>query len=129
MTNLLSSLQEDSEIRASPGELLNLRLHAVDGSNNYKDAVYSYAAPLTSATGVLSSIVIELNREKDDAEIGFASLSRMGMTEQKVSFVIYNAHWLQDNSKIFLKNGSNIFHFTLNLIDSSNGQVVSLCSI
>ena len=100
----------------------------MDGSNHFKDAVYSYAAPPTSATGVLSSIVIELNDENDDGEIGFASLSRTGITKQKVSFIIYNAHWLQDSSKKFLENRSNIFHFSLNLIDSSNGQVVCLCS-
>ena len=86
----------------------------------FKDAVYSYAAPPTSATGVLSSIVIDLNREKD-GEIGFASLSRMGIAKQKVSFIIYNANWLQDSSKNFLENGANIFHFSLNLVDSSNG--------
>ena len=98
----------------------------MDGGNHFKDAVYSYAAPPTSPTGVLSSIVIELNREKDDGETGFASLSRTGIAKQKVSFIIYNANWLQDSSKKFLENGSNIFRFSLNLVDSSNGQVVCI---
>ena len=56
------------------------------------------------------AIVIELNHEKD-GEIGFASLSRMGIAKQKVSFIIYNANWLQDSSKKFLENGANIFRF------------------
>lgn len=98
-------------------------LYAVDSNNNFKDAVYSYVAPFNSATGVLSSIVIDLSYN-EGAGIGFASTSRMNVTRQKVSFIIHNAYWLQDGSNKLLKNSSNTFSFALNLIDSSNGQVV-----
>ena len=100
-------------------------LYALDGNSNYKDAVYSYAAPLNSATGVLSSIVVDLSHT-ENSQVGFASISRMGATRQKMSFIIHNAHWLQDNSKSFKNNESHIFSFTLNLVDSSNGQVVCM---
>lgn len=99
-------------------------LYAVDSNNNNKDAVYSYAVPANSRpTGALSSIIIDLDHI-ENGEIGFASISRMGLTRQKISFVIHNAYWLQDTTKKVQKDGSNSFSFALNLVDSSNGQVV-----
>ena len=41
---------------------------------------------------------------------------------QRTSFVIYDAYWLQDDE--LQKSESNIYSFTLNLIDSSSGQLV-----
>ena len=87
-------------------------LNAVDDNNNSKDAVYSYAAPLEGATGALSSIVIDLAHTGND-RVSFASISRMGGTRQKISFVIHNEY-----------TGSDNFSFTLNLVDSSTGQAV-----
>ena len=100
-------------------------LYALDGNNNYKDAVYSYAAPLNSITGVLSGIVIDLGHT-ENAQVGFASISRMGATKQSISFVIHNAYWLQDSSKNIKNNESHTFRFALNLVDSSNGQLVCM---
>lgn len=118
-------LQNNSVIEVSPGEIFTAMLYALDGNNNYKDAVYSYAAPFNSPSGVLSSIVIDLNRT-ENTQVGFASISRMGTTKQNISFVIHNAYWLQNSSKNLKDNKSHIISFALNLVDSSNGQVVCI---
>ena len=101
-------------------------LYAVDGNDNFKDAIYSYAAPLNGVTGALSSIVIDCSHTEDTG-IGFASLSRMGVTRQKVSFIFHSACLLQgSNNSDFHNNGLNVFNLALNLIDSSNGLVVCI---
>ena len=121
-------LQNNSVIEVSPGEIFTVMLYALDGNNNYKDAVYSYAAPFNSSSGVLSSLVIDLSHT-ENTQVGFASISRMGITRQNISFTIYNADWLQNNSKNFKDNKSHIISFALNLVDSSNGQAVCIACI
>ena len=116
-------LQNNSVIEASPGEIFTVMLYALDANENHKDAVYSYATPFNSSSGVLSSIVIDLSHT-ENMQVGFASISRTGATRQNISFVIHNAYWLQNSSKNFKDNNSHIISFALNLVDSSNGQVV-----
>ena len=106
---------------ASPGEVFSLFLHAVDENNNVKYAVYTYPKPAGNVRRVVSTgIVIDLGR----SATGFASLSREISITQTASFILHNAFWLehQNCSRVQPNIANN--SFTLNLIDSSNGQMV-----
>jgi len=96
-------------------------LHAKDENSNIKNAVYSYQS---SPTANPSSIV-EIDLDSDGEEFSsFASVSRLNVTSQRTLIVTHDRQ-LQRCIVNFRNSNKFVSSFTLNLIDSSRGQVVT----
>lgn len=111
----------------SLGEIFDLGIHAKDENGNFKDAIYSYNSPKNGRT-YPPNIFIADTVSNDDSLLRFASINKTKVNEatQSMSLVWRNAKLLQNNCK---ENYDNSWHFNstffiLNLIDSSNGEVV-----
>ena len=114
-------------MEVTPGEIFNLIIYAKDENENFKDAVYSYYNPKNLATTSSSIIFINLGPDTDSI-LGFASVNKATATShtvQKISLVLHNEEQLKSDCIVNYRN-SQLFNnsFSLNLIDSSDGQLV-----
>ena len=103
-------------------------IHAKDENENSKDAVYFYHTPRNLATTTSSILFINLDSNIDSV-LRFASVNKAPATShtvQKVSLVLRNAEQLIKSDCITNYQNSQYFNynFSLNLIDSSDGQLV-----
>ena len=109
------------------GEIFNLIIYAKDENEIFKDAVYSYQNPKYLAANPSRTIFIDLDSHTDSI-LGFASVNKATATShtvQKISLVLHNAEQLKSDCVVNYRN-SQLFNnsFSLNLIDSSDGQLV-----
>ena len=96
-------------------------LYARDENNNIKNAVYSYQSNPTANP----SPIIEINLDSTGEEFSsFASVSRMNVTSQRTMMVTRDRQ-LQKCVINFRNSNKFVSSFSLNLIDSSRGQMVS----
>jgi len=104
----------------SLGEIFTLRLYSKDQDGNLQDAVYSYYRnPAAQPSNVL---VVDLNPLEEVAS-NFASVN--DMTLQNTSLVLHDGEQQMNNCAINQRSSFSFpSSFTLNLIDSSNGQMV-----
>ena len=107
-----------------------MNINAIDENGNYKDAIYSYYTPRSLTIRPLNTIVIDLKPD-EDALPNFASVSRATMqnlafTAQQTTLVVHYAENIKNSCLINFNNSLSFeYSFNLNLIDSSDGQVVS----
>jgi len=98
-----------------------LLLYARDENNNIKNAVYSYRSSPTANP----SSIIEINLNSAGEEFSsFASVSRMNVTSQRTLMVSHDRR-LQKCIVNFRNSKKFVSSFSLNLIDSSRGEMVS----
>ena len=123
--------KENNTVEVSLGEIFDMKINAIDENGNSKDAVYSYHSPRNQTIRPLNTIVVDLD-SSEDIFPSFASVTRAAMqnatfTVQKISLVTHFAEQLK-NSCVINNQNSQRFNFTfrLNLIDSSDGQVVCI---
>ena len=109
------------------GEIFNLIIRAKDENENSKDAVYFYYTPRNLATTPSSILFINLDSNTDSVP-RFASVNKataISHTVQRISLVLRNAEQLTNHCITNYQNPQYINHnFSLNLIDSSDGQLV-----
>ena len=109
--------------------MFNLAIKAIDEIGNTKDAVYSYISVRNLTTRPLSVIIVDLNPDGSTLPT-FASVNRATMqnspyTIQNIRLVMPNAKQFENNCDINHNNSLNLHRkFSLNLIDSSDGQMV-----
>ena len=121
-------------MKVSLGEVFNLAINAIDEIGNTKDAVYSYISLKNLTTHSLSVIVVDLNPDEGTLPT-FTSVNRARMqkspyTIQNVRLVMRYTEEFKNNCTVNHQNLLNLHHkFSLNLIDSSDGQVVCNQSI
>ena len=112
----------------SPGEVFDLTIYAEDENGNSKDAVYSYYSPNNLAANPSSTIFVDLDPNRTDSVLRFASVNKataMSYTVQRTSLVLRDSEQLENTCKVNYRD-SQVFSmsFSLNLIDSSDGQLV-----
>ena len=109
------------------GEIFNLIIHAKDENENFKDAIYSYHNPKSLARNPSSIVFIDLDPNTDFV-LRFASVDKATATShtvQKISLVLRNVEQLKSDCIVNYQNPQKFNHtFSLNLIDSSDGQLV-----
>ena len=116
---------------SSLGEIFRLTILAEDHSGHSKDTVYSYSTyPILAYPS--NVIVVDLDPIEDSLS-NFASVNRMMTNKpphmQQLALVMHNDDQIE-NCKINFKNTYNFSsYFMLNLIDSSNGAVVSYLTL
>ena len=102
-------------------------IYAKDENENFKDAVYFYHTPKILATNPSSIAFISLDSNSSSV-LRFASVKKAtgtSHTVQKISLSLHNEEKLKSDCKTNFQN-SLYFNFTfgLNLIDSTDGQLV-----
>ena len=104
----------------SLGEIFTLRLYSEDQDGNLQDAVYSYYRnPIAQPSNVL---VVDVDPHEEIAS-DFAAVNNV--TLQNTSLVMNNGELQMNNCAINQRSSFSFpSSFMLNLIDSSNGQVV-----
>lgn len=109
------------------GEIFNLIIHAKDENENSKDAVYFYHTPRNLATTTSNILFINLDSNTDSV-LRFASVNKATATPrtaQKISLMLLNAEQLKRDCIVNYQNSQYFnYTFSLNLIDSSDGQLV-----
>ena len=108
-----------------------MNINAIDENGNYKDAIYSYYTPRSLTMHLLNTIVVDLDPDKDAlpnfASVNRATMQNPGFTVQKTTLVLHSADKIKNNCLINFDNSLSFkYSFHLNLIDSSDGQVVSM---
>ena len=116
-------------MKVSLGEVFNLAINAIDEIGNTKDAVYSYISLKNLTTHSLSVIVVDLNPDEGTlptfASVLRATMQKSPYTVQSVRLVMRYTEEFRNNCIVNHQNLLNLYHkFSLNLIDSSDGQVV-----
>ena len=131
MVNIFFHFKENSTVEVSLGEIFDMAINAIDENGNSKDAVYSYHSPRNLTIRPLNTIAVNLD-SSEEIFPSFASVTRATMqnaafTVQKVTLVKYFAEQLKNSCVINNQNFQSFnFNFRLNLIDSSDGQVVCI---
>ena len=117
-------------MEASLGEIFDLTIYAEDENGNSQDAVYSYYSPNNLAANPSNVIFVNLYHNNEDSVLRFASVNKATATSQpgqKISLVLHNAEQLKSSCITNYDNSHNFnFNFSLNLIDSSDGQLVCM---
>ena len=116
-------------MKVSLGEVFNLAINAIDEIGNTKDAVYSYISLKNLTTHSLSVIVVDLNPDEGTlptfSSVLRATMQKSPYTVQSVRLVMRYTEEFRNNCIVNHQNLLNLYHkFSLNLIDSSDGQVV-----
>ena len=111
--------QENETVFAYPGEQFILSLKVLDQNNNEKVGFYTYRSNEHFTEGDVTEIDLTL----ENKDTSFAVVSRS--SNQTTSLVIRNSSFPFD----FMNHNNTITNktFTLNLIDSSTGNIV--CNI
>ena len=105
-----------------------MKIYADDENGNSKDAVYSYYTPNNLAANPSSIIYVDLYPNREDSVLRFASVNKATdrsytYTVQRISLVLRNSEELE--CKVNYQNSLCLnLNFSLNLIDSSDGQLV-----
>ena len=114
-------------MEVSLGEIFELIIHAKDENGNFKDAVYSYQSPKDLARSPSNLVYVNLD-PKTDSLLRFASVNKATTTMQKISLALRNEQ-LKTDCIVDYKNSQYFnYSFSLNLIDSSDGQLVCVNS-
>ena len=112
----------------SPGEIFDLIIYAEDENGNSKDAVYSYYTPNNLAANPSSIIFVDLDPNKSNSVLRFASVKATDRSYkvQRTSPVLHKSEELESKCKVNYRNSQLYLDlsFSLNLIDSSDGQLV-----
>ena len=115
-------------MEVSLGEIFELIIHAKDENGNLKDAVYSYHSPKDLTTNPSNLVYVNLD-PKTDSILRFASVNKATATVQKISLAMHN-ELLKTDCIVGNKNSQYFnYSFSLNLIDSSDGQLVCINSL
>ncbi|XP_065897681.1 uncharacterized protein [Dysidea avara] len=116
---------QNNNITASPGEIFDLLLFAKDENNNIKNAVYSYQSNPTASPSSIIEVDLDSNGEEFSS---FASVSRTNVTLQR-TLIVTRDRQLQRCDVNFRNSNKFLSSFTLNLIDSSRGQMVNTATV
>ena len=101
-------------------------LYAKDENSNIKNAIYSYRS---NPTGHPSSIIeIDLDYTRADVSSSFASVSRRNVTSQR-TLIVTRDRQLQRCIVNYRNSDKFVSSFSLTLIDSSRGQMVTVISL
>ena len=115
-------------MEVSLGEIFELIIHAKDENGNLKDAVYSYHGPKDLTTNPSNLLSVNLDPETSSI-LRFASVNKATTTVQKISLAL-RSELLKTDCIVGYKNSQHFnYSFNLNLIDSSDGQLVCINSL
>jgi len=100
-----------------------LILYAKDENSNIKNAIYSYRSNPTGHPS--STIEIDLDYADEEVASSFASVSRRNVTSQRTLIVTHDRQ-LQRCIVNYKNSDKFVSSFSLTLIDSSRGQMVTV---